>query len=440
MASGTPLVDRLLTVSAMQRSDLVALKAQLAIGGPEPVTDVEPSNNDTRLLSRAGIERQLGLEPGAVNVAVGARQSAAGGAVLSATARTISEILGAASGSAAPVRGSAPLWSSAQAPLPQQLATALARTVTGSGLFYESHLIQFAAGERTLAQLAQEPQARLGPLAQSHPELLSGDPQQALPEPNAALIPQPAVGVGAQQGMANGELPIFAGPAASIVKPPADSAGTKPQLEAHVVASAQDVPPAGLRSHPGPYSSASAANVAAAYGMAAADASGTVAPARPQHAPSAMPAASPAESVHVDNHVANVAAAMHPDAVALVRQQLELLAAPVFCWSGEAWPNAKMDWEIRQRQQGQPDADDADAASKVWSTRLAMSLPNLGALELRLSMNGGSLQAHLAAADDASMAALRADGDDLRQRLTAAGLQLTALQFAPLTPHDALNG
>jgi hypothetical protein len=51
-----------------------------------------------------------------------------------------------------------------RAELAGQLAGALARTFSGSGLFYESHQAQWVAGERSLDSLRQEPQGRLPPL------------------------------------------------------------------------------------------------------------------------------------------------------------------------------------------------------------------------------------------------------------------------------------
>ncbi|HDR9731995.1 TPA: flagellar hook-length control protein FliK, partial [Burkholderia aenigmatica] len=41
------------------------------------------------------------------------------------------------------------------------LRAALAQAVSESGLFYESHLAQWLAGQRPLAALMREPQARL---------------------------------------------------------------------------------------------------------------------------------------------------------------------------------------------------------------------------------------------------------------------------------------
>jgi hypothetical protein len=50
-----------------------------------------------------------------------------------------------------------------------QLAAALARTFSGSGLFYESHQAQWVAGERSLDSLRQEPQGKLPPLPPAAP-------------------------------------------------------------------------------------------------------------------------------------------------------------------------------------------------------------------------------------------------------------------------------
>lgn len=46
------------------------------------------------------------------------------------------------------------------------VAARLSQALAASGMFYESHQAQWVAGERSLAQLLQEPQARLAPLPQ----------------------------------------------------------------------------------------------------------------------------------------------------------------------------------------------------------------------------------------------------------------------------------
>lgn len=163
MSGGTPLIDKLLSTPALQRSDLVPLKGQLGILQPDVITDAEAVANDTRLPSRAAIERQLGVDHGQGALASAALPAAgmADGASLSATARLISAILGTAPAAVEAVLRAAPLWQAAATPDPAQLAAALARNVAGSGLFYESHLLQFFSGQRSLAQLRKEPQAAL---------------------------------------------------------------------------------------------------------------------------------------------------------------------------------------------------------------------------------------------------------------------------------------
>ena len=62
----------------------------------------------------------------------------------------------------AAVTKSTPVLSSAPADI-KEFATALRNTLSQSGLFYESHQAQWVAGERKLADLLQEPQARFSP-------------------------------------------------------------------------------------------------------------------------------------------------------------------------------------------------------------------------------------------------------------------------------------
>ncbi|MDB5765709.1 MAG: hypothetical protein JWQ61_523, partial [Collimonas fungivorans] len=190
-------------------------------------------------------------------------------------------------------------------PEPQQLAAALARSVAGSGLFYESHLLQFFTGERSLAELQHEPQAQL------------------------------------------------------VLSP------------------------------------------------AAADADAAAAP---------LPSASHA--------TASIAA----EAIPLVRQQLELLALSQFRWSGEAWPDAGMEWEITEQGRRQPD----DSAPRNWSTSLSMTLPRLGRIEFRLSLANHGWRAELGAAEAATLGFMQAGSAQLLQRFSAAGLHLSGLQVAQL--------
>ena len=85
--------------------------------------------------------------------------------VLSEAARLISSVLhaaGRAPAGAAALQGTEPLLANAR-PDPAQLAGKLAQTVSQSGLFYESHLAEWANGTRALATLMAEPQAAKAP-------------------------------------------------------------------------------------------------------------------------------------------------------------------------------------------------------------------------------------------------------------------------------------
>lgn len=98
----------------------------------------------------------------------GARHDAA---ELSPAARLLAQVLSGASGDEAtgpltskltPLQGTAPLLPHG-VPDPAQLAGRLEQAIAKSGLFYESHVAEWAEGKRSLDDLMQEPQARNAP-------------------------------------------------------------------------------------------------------------------------------------------------------------------------------------------------------------------------------------------------------------------------------------
>lgn len=134
-------------------------------------------------------------------------------------------------------------------------------------------------------------------------------------------------------------------------------------------------------------------------------------------------------------------AGIHPDTITLVRQQLELLAVPVFRWGGEIRPGTPMAWEIREEPHEREAAADGEAAPRTWSTRLALTLPTLKEVEVRISLSGSTLQVHLAAREDATRDLLGQVRGELPKRLEELGLQLTGVQIGALlaageTPKD----
>lgn len=421
MSGVTPLIDTLLATRLAQRVDLVPLKGQLDIAGPGAVTHVEKVTNDIRLPSRAALQQQLGVALSGRGDSSNTSPSASpGGSVtLSAVARAIRAILDLPSGATPKILGGEPLWPHRQPPVAHLLTATLARTVATSGLFYESHLQQYAAGTRTLAQLAQEPQARLGTMAKMSLELPgAGVAVQDLGPGGVAEAPGMPPAAAAASSDAGAEplsagRPGAAGHAVTINSSEADAASASMPL------------PVGLAARLDP------AHLAAAYGSASVR--------EKEHVPFHDVAGQEpieknlgASSLDVMGNNDPVAIAIHPDAIALVRQQLELLAVPVFRWAGEVWPGTPMDWEIHEERDESQAAADGEAAQRTWTTRLAMTLPTLGAVEVRLSLAGTRLQVHLAARENATLALLSHGGNELPQRVGALGLQLTGLQVGAL--------
>jgi Flagellar hook-length control protein FliK len=197
------------------------------------------------------------------------------------------------------------------------LARSLARAVSESGLFYESHLAQWVRGERSLAQILREPQARIG-----------ADRGDAL---------------------------------AAAVGPDAVSSG-------------EPIAPAA----PGGSGAASAGN----------------------------------EPLPV-----------HPDAMALVRAQLDALEHAGFSWKGEIWPGQTMDWQVAEDGGG-----GAPTERRSWKTQLRLTLPNLGDVDVAIALDGDKLQLDIAASDRTSAAVLRGSGNNLNRALLASGLDLQGMR------------
>ena len=359
MSGLTALLDTLLATRLAQRVDLVPLKSELEIAGLGAVTRVEEVANDVRLTSRAALEQQLGVgllkrdQRGQGNAPARADETV----TLSMTARAVNAILDGQTGVTSKIIGSKPLLPQSQPPLPHLLAATLARTVANSGLFYESHLAQFVAGTRTLAELTQEPQARLN----------SSLPNSVLRD--GVRNPNP------DQLARSSERDYLDKTADESIQ---DVDGQEPALQSHGT-NTTDV----ARSN--------------AYGLNG----------------------------------------IHPEAVLLVRQQLELLAVPVFRWGGEAWPGVPMDWEIHEKGRvGHKEERQAAARNKVvprtWSTRLALMLPTLKDVEVHVSLAGATLQIHFAARESATRALLSECCAELPKRFQKLGLQLIGLQIGSL--------
>ncbi|WP_051888957.1 flagellar hook-length control protein FliK [Caballeronia sordidicola] len=278
-------------------------------------------------------------------------------------------------------------------PLPAPvLAAMLARTVADSGLFYENHIALWLGGQRSLASLGNEPQARVdkladGLLSDSFPAAAEAGPEAAIDE---TLLPPT---------FAAADTPDAPNPMRPVPTP------QTPQQAAAMAASVRAMP--------------------ASVFSSTAQGAGT---------PATL---APPSAAHLQDSAvqAAVAAGIHPSTIPLVRQQLDVLASDQFRWSGEAWPGAKFDWEIQPQnrapygrdafQDGGAGTSSADT-DRAWHTRVTLSLPTLGNVDADLVLTGQQLVVRLNASEGGA-ARLAADGDHFRQQLDAAGLQLAGL-------------
>lgn len=397
----TGLIDALRAARLTPPLDLLGLRPETTVGAPGAAVAVPKTANDVRLPSRAALDRLVpsGASGGEVAAPLGGGAPPSIDTRLSLAARVIGAVLADLQAAPGPVRGEAPLL----LPVARQgtntaaLAGTLAQTVSDSGLFYESHLAEFAAGTRTLAQMAREPQARW-----ASPVMVATTPMTA-----------------AGQGVLVAATALAA---VDVATPPAPNAPAQALQvdapEADIAQAARAVARSETTAAPAP----DAARVQAAYGLSEAPPEMS-APRIAEHARAAADVASPPTP--------RSAEVIHPQAVTVVHQQLDLLASAAFRWSGHAWPEVPMAWTIEEEpasssaREGEPAEEEA---ARRWSTTVSLVLPRLGEVDLRLSLSGPTVQAQLQAREHATVARLRGDAGRLAQRFEAVGLQLQQLQ------------
>jgi hypothetical protein len=299
---------------------------------------------------------------------------------LSNTGRLIDNLLRAAQKEGAPatVVGKMPVVPSPAAST-TQVASALKDTLTFSGLFYESHVGQWASGDRPLADLLREPQAK-----NSSPLLLA-----------AAMRSNPA---------ATGTLPLS--------QDIAQDASTTP---ATLPAPARPIPSAAGSTPPENGVATSFSTTAAARpdttGLAIdADANGAATATKTNEGATAADIPARAET-------------LNSESVRMISLQLDALEQQRVVWQGELWPGQKMEWEVTKDA---PHAKVA-AAERSWQSVVRFELPTLGAVAASIRLADGRLQVQVRAADENTASLLRANGDHLATALDAAGSPLDLL-------------
>jgi hypothetical protein len=269
-----------------------------------------------------------------------------------------------------------------------QVASALKETLTFSGLFYESHVGQWASGDRPLSDLLREPQAK-----NSSPLLLAtalrGNPaaDRALPTALPTAAPTAAPPDTPDTLYANdGEAAPIAASARESVN------GSQPKTE-------PTPPTAPAVGKPPPEDAAAAITSKATESHDASTAIGSQAGAAPR------------------------AETLNSESVRMISLQLDTLEQQRVVWQGELWPGQPMEWEVTK------DAPDSKvpAAERSWQSVVRFELPTLGAVAASIRLTGSRLQVQVRAAKEDTASLLRTHGNELASALDAAGSPLDQL-------------
>ncbi|CAP42492.1 flagellar hook-length control protein FliK [Bordetella petrii] len=321
---------------------------------------------------------------------------------LGQTARTILALLALYPEQAPPAQGKAPLWQPAPPPGPSAAAPDAGNSVRPAPA---------AAGtaSSSAANPATDPAAASSrsPATGGRPALPAGAGAQATQATQAThagapALPSVAVLAGALRQALQGSGLFYESHLSDLAfgQRSIEQVRAEPQAQLARATSAGD-PPSAARTSPGAAPSSSTDTAAATGGQAP----GSAGP----HAPAPAPTG------------------IHPDAMPLVRQQLDVLANQALAWQGEAWPGTPMEWEVRR------DAPEGAAqATTHWATRLKLDLPRLGLVEARLNLAGDQLVMQLVAPRSATE--IHGAAQTLREGLQRAGLTLSHLSVGATPP------
>lgn len=299
-----------------------------------------------------------------------ARSSDASTTSLSSTGRLIGKLLRTAQQDSAPAAlvGKAPLLASPAVDT-KQIATALQNTLVRSGLFYESHLGQWAAGARPLAELLHEPQNQTAkPLLTEAGRATAAGSGELPPALQPSSTPTSRL------------LPLPSEPSSAPGTPGSNSAVVAPSPDPVV----RDVPLA--------------------------------------DAPKQLVAASATPDQQEPDAAAQLATP-GPESARLINLQLDALEQRRVLWQGELWPGQPLSWEVSE----QAPENDADEPTPSWQSTVHFALPTLGAVAATIRLANGHVQVQVRTATDAAAHSLRLHGAELAASLEAAGVPLDAL-------------
>ncbi|MBI1905630.1 MAG: flagellar hook-length control protein FliK [Rhodocyclales bacterium] len=339
-------------------------------------------------------------------------------ASLSPTGRLISFLLtGQPEPQPALLAAGKPLLSAPPAGNGADLAPMLRQALAQTGLFYESHQLQWLSGKLDTANLLKEPQGQQ-PSARPQPTLshpAGAAPSNAPPADTQGVAARVTLNTLALTGE-NTLVRTAEGQAAKYLEVGQSLTTARPYTPAERVAAdgmAKDTAGAA------PQRVANAPPGTSATGQSNAPAS----------------SAAPATSAPAARGAENLAGQPAPDTaqprpptvpdrlVPLVHQQLNAMATQTYVWHGQAWPGQPIEWEIEDPQH--EERAPGDEPENTWNTTLRLTLPQLGGVEARMHLTPAGLALRLVADTPDTVAALDAARDRLDSALSAANVPLT---------------
>ncbi len=320
-----------------------------------------------------------------------------------------------------------------------ELAPALQKAVSQSGLFYEAHQAQWVAGERNLASLRAEPQGTLPTLPRPAPPGLPANTAES-------LVAQSRAPAGASESLyIPGRAPAgtteslyvpnriqtvateflyapnrpLAGATGSQYAPSSPLAGATDSLYA------ANHPAAGTAAEPP--GAPPQAHTTATRGE-------TVVQVRPESVirpgePSLARADGQTQTTAAGTAQASTAPNV-PDAIRnIVQQQLDAVATQRLAWHGEVWPGQSVDWAIQRDTVEDRDPGSTEPGeAPPWSTSLRLTMPRLGTVDAVLQLSGNRLRVRLATASADSANDLRQQTTRLTTTLSEAGLEVQSVE------------
>ncbi|MDP2028142.1 MAG: flagellar hook-length control protein FliK [Thiobacillus sp.] len=111
----------------------------------------------------------------------------------------------------------------------------------------------------------------------------------------------------------------------------------------------------------------------------------------------------------------------------LLTQQLQVLESSQFIWRGELWPGHKLEWQVGQEPDPphDPAKPDSSETGMAWESRLKISLPQLGTLNVHIKLDARQAFSIRLVPDQAEVGALLQQNQArLIEQFTTAGCAL----------------